>query len=97
MTKGSGSILSSISFRSFEVSTAINDMIDLCPNLWCNNSTAIFLYVVFSLTCHFLFLPNMHVASVHYVEESKLFFSYLQIKTFKTLCEINKYITNSLT
>ena len=41
--KGSGSILSSISFQNFAVSQAINDMVDLCPNLWCNNPKATFL------------------------------------------------------
>ena len=31
--KGSGSILSSASFQTFAVSPAINDLVDLCPNL----------------------------------------------------------------
>ena len=30
--KGSGSILSSISFQTFSVSPANNDLVDLCPN-----------------------------------------------------------------
>ena len=39
--KGSGSILSPISSQSLEVSPANNDMVDLWPYLWCNNSKAI--------------------------------------------------------
>ena len=40
--KGSGSILSSISPKTFTVSPANNDLVDLCPNIWCNNYKAIF-------------------------------------------------------
>ena len=42
MQKGSGSILSSTSYQTLAVSPAINDVVDLFPNLWCNNSKAIF-------------------------------------------------------
>ena len=40
--KGSGYILSSISSQTISVSPANNDMVDLWPNLWCDNSRAIF-------------------------------------------------------
>ena len=36
MQKGSGSILSSIPFQTFTVSTPINYLLDLCPHLCCN-------------------------------------------------------------
>ena len=39
--KGYGSILSSISSQKLSVSPANNYMMDLWPNLWCNNSRAI--------------------------------------------------------
>ena len=39
---GSGSISSSIPSQTFTVSTAINYLVDLCPNLWCNNSESTF-------------------------------------------------------
>ena len=40
--KGSGSILSSISFQTLAVSPAINDLVDLYPNRWYDNYKAIF-------------------------------------------------------
>ena len=40
--KGSGYIFSSISSSTLPVSPANNYLVDLWPNLWCNNSTAIF-------------------------------------------------------
>ena len=40
--KVSGSILSSIYSQTLAVSPAINDLMDLCPNIWCKNSKAIF-------------------------------------------------------
>ena len=40
--KGYESILSSISSQTLAVSPAINYIVDLWPNLWCNNSKAIF-------------------------------------------------------
>ena len=42
--KGSGSILSSISSQTIVVSPAKNDLVDLWPNLWCNNSREIFFW-----------------------------------------------------
>ena len=39
--KGSGSILSSTSSQTLAVSPAINDLVDLCPNLLCINSKSI--------------------------------------------------------
>ena len=41
--KGSGYILSYTSSQTFAVSPANNDMVKMCPNLWCSNSKAIFL------------------------------------------------------
>ena len=50
---GSGSTLSSISFQTFAVSPASSDLLDLCPNLWCNNSKeTLFLGICF---CDFEF------------------------------------------
>ena len=40
--KGSGSILSSTSSQTLAVSPANNELVDLCSNLWCKNSKAIF-------------------------------------------------------
>ena len=39
--KGSGSFLSSISSQTLALSSDNNDLVDMCPNLWCNNSKAI--------------------------------------------------------
>ena len=50
---GSGSTLSSISFQTFALSPASSDLLDLCPNLWCNNSKeTLFLGICF---CDFEF------------------------------------------
>ena len=40
--KGSGYILSSTSYQTLSVPPANHDLLDLCPNLWCSNSKAIF-------------------------------------------------------
>ena len=40
--KGSGSILSSTSSQTLAVSPANNYLVDMCPNIWCSNSKAIF-------------------------------------------------------
>ena len=40
--KGSVYTLSSTSPQIFAVSPANNDLVDLCPNIWCSNSKAIF-------------------------------------------------------
>ena len=53
LQKGSGYTLISISYQIFVVSPASSDFVDLCPNLWCNNSRGIFFLVV--LFCDFGF------------------------------------------
>ena len=60
MQKGSGYILSSISFQQFTVSTAINDMVVMCTNLWCNNPKANFFLgaILFYLDISFIFNKN---------------------------------------
>ena len=40
--RGSGYILSSTSSHTLAVPPANNDLVDLCPNLWCSNYKAIF-------------------------------------------------------
>ena len=40
--KVSGSILSSTSSQTLSASPANNDLVDLCLNIWCSNSKAIF-------------------------------------------------------
>ena len=40
--KGSGSIISYKSSQTLAVSPANKDLVDMCPNFWCNNSKAIF-------------------------------------------------------
>ena len=54
--KGSGSILNSIYFQKIAVYLAINDMVDLCPNLWCNNSKETFFLGATLLDLAFYFL-----------------------------------------
>ena len=42
LQKGYGSILCSMSFQKFVAYPAINDLLDMCPNLWCNNTKETF-------------------------------------------------------
>ena len=77
--KGSGYILSSISCQIFSAYPSLNDLLDMCPNLWCNNSTSFYVPLSF-LNAFLLLLPKNHVSSVHYVEDSTHLSSYFQIK-----------------
>ena len=58
--KGYGSIISYISYQKLAVSPSNNDLVDMWPNLWCNNSKAIFfldgIFFVFDIS--FIFLKN---------------------------------------
>ena len=60
--KGSGYILGSISCQKFEVPPAINDLVYLCPNIWCNNSKAsLFLGdTFFDLAFSFVFTKDVY-------------------------------------
>ena len=67
--KGYGSILSSIPSKTLEISPANNDLVNLWPNLWCNNSGAILFldghFFVFDIS---LISPQkMNVSSVQYM------------------------------
>ena len=67
MQKGSESILSSISYQKFAVSPSINNLVYLCPNLWCKNPEATFflgailfyLYISFVLPKNSCFLCGL--------------------------------------
>ena len=70
--KGSGSILSYTYSQTLAVSPAINDWLDLCPNISCKNSEAIFFlavfffdFSIFSLKKRF-FSPQYAVMLLHY-------------------------------
>ena len=63
MQKGSIYIIISIYWKHSAVSLSINDLLDLCPNIWCNNSKAtsfrgdiffdLVFYFVFTKKCMF--------------------------------------------
>ena len=86
--KGYGSILSSISFQILAVSPDNNYLVDLWPNLWCNNylkqSSKMVIY--FSLTFPW-FPPKMHVSFVHYVSKLLRYSPLLQSILCKNICE----------
>ena len=66
--KGSGYIISLISFQKLSVSPAINDLVDLCPNLWCNHyKKIIFLGANFFVFDFSFISPKIHVSAVHYL------------------------------
>ena len=58
--KGSGFILSLIYFQIIAVSPEINDLVDLCPNIWCNNPKAILFLgaILFDVEISFVFTKN---------------------------------------
>ena len=95
--KGYESILSSISSQTLALSPANNDMVDLFPNIWCNNSKA----------CSFLDV-NIFVFDISFISPKnaclfcaicgnvRIFSLLLRSTLSKTLCGINKYVPNSL-
>ena len=96
--KGSVSILISIFCQKNSVSLAINDMVDLCPNLWSNRSKATFFLgaTFLDLAFYFDFAKNSCFLCELCVRVTA-FSSCLQITPCKTLFEINKYVPNLLT
>ena len=54
----------------FSVSTSINELVDLFPNIWCNNPKATFFLgaIFFDFEIFFIY-PKMHVSAVHYMVE----------------------------
>ena len=74
--KGSGSTPSSTSCQILEVSLASSDLLELCPNLWCNNPREISIFLFFIVT-FLLFLPKMIVFSVRYAVISPRSVGYL--------------------
>ena len=89
--KGSWSILSSIPFQTFAVSTAINDLVDLCPNLWCNNSKATF-FLGANLFYFYFIPPKKACFRCALCGKVTGFFSLSPKYTVQNPCEINKYI-----
>ena len=96
--KVSGSILSSTSSQTLSVSPDDNDLVYLCPNLWCSNYKEFFFLAgnLFSLTFSW-FLLEMHVSFVHCVAKLLHYSSFLKSKPCKSPCEKDKYVLNSLT
>ena len=57
---GSVSTLSSMPCQTFAVSPVSSDLVDLCPNLWCNNSKETFFLGIcfFDFDFSFIFIKN---------------------------------------
>ena len=74
--KGSGSSICSISYQTFAVSPAINDLVDLCPNIWCNISKETFLLgaTFFDLSFSFVFKINVLFLSALWGRVNTFFF-----------------------
>ena len=96
--KGSGYILSSTSSQTLALSPANNDMVYLCPNLWCSNSKAIFFLAgnLFFFDISLIFL-EMHVSFVQCVVMLPHFSYLLRSTPCKNLCEKDKYFLHSST
>ena len=60
--KGSVSTPISVSCQTLEVSPASSELVDLCPNLWCNNSRYNFFLEIFDL--HFSFFLSKIMLSL---------------------------------
>ena len=65
--KGSGSILSSTSSQTLAVSPGINDLVDRCPNILCNDSKEIFFlagYLFFFDTSRFVSVKSCFLCAL---------------------------------
>ena len=94
----SGSTLRSIYWQTFAVSPYSNDLVDLCPNIWFNNSKETFLFWFCFLILNFLlFIPKMHVFFVRCAIMSPCSIHYHRRKLCKTLYEKVRYVPNSST
>ena len=95
ITKGSGYILSSTSSQTLAVYPSNSNLVDLCPNHWCNNSKGIF-YLAgnFFFFDFSMIFPVNHVYFVHCVVMLLHSSPFLLIKPWKTLCEKDKYVLN---
>ena len=89
----SGSTLSSISCQIFAVSPANSYIVDLCPNLWCNKPKENFFLGIWFRGFP-SFLPSMYVFSVRCAAMSLRSDHCHWRKSFKTLCEKVRYVTN---
>ena len=94
--KGYGSIISSVSSQTLAVPPANNYMVDMWPNIWFNNSKAIFFldgnFFVFDISLNSP--KNECFLCALCVNVTAFFF---QSTKCKTHCGINKYVPNSLT
>ena len=83
---GSRSILISISYQNVSVSTTSSDLVDLCPNLWCNNPKENFFLGIWFCDFDFTFiLPKIYVFFVHCAVMSPRSVLYHWRKKWKTL------------
>ena len=96
--KGSGYILSSTSYQRLVLSPADIDLVDLCPNLWCSNSNAIFF-----LACNLFFFdfsmifPRNTCFLCALCGNVTAFSTLLRSTLCKTLFERVNYVLKSLT
>ena len=97
--KGSGSTLSSMSFQNLALSPTSSEIVDLCPNIWWNNSEETFLLGIYFCDFDFSFVFSKHACFCCAMCDNVTAFCSFSLKKnlFKTLYEKVIYIPNSLT
>ena len=94
---GSGSTLRTMLCQTFAVSTANNDLVDLCPNFWYNNSKETFFLGIWFCGFDFpSFLPKLYIFFVRCVVMSPCSVRYHWRNPRKTLYKKVRYVLNSL-
>ena len=93
------STLNSMSCQTFTVYTEIIDLVDLCPNIWCNNLKDTFFqefdFLILTFPSFFL-KPKMHVFAVRCAVISPCYVHYHWRKPCKNLYGKYRYVSNQL-
>ena len=83
--------------RIFTVSPAINDPVDLCPNPWCNSTKETFFLGAIFFDFGICFIPPQNACFRFALCGRVTAFSpCIRSTLYKTLGEINNYVSNSL-
>ena len=98
LQNGSWSTLSSICCQNISVYPYSSDLVDLCPNLWCNNSRDTFFLGIFFCDFDFSFIFTKNECFfVSCAVMSTRSVCYFWIRPRKIIYEKSRYVPNSST
>ena len=96
--KGSGSILISMYFQTIIISLSSGNVVNPCPNLWCNNSRkSFFLGICFNDFGFSLVFTQNECFICALCRNITAFYSISLNKTVNTIFEKGRYVPSSLT